>query len=66
MPIDQTIAEKAAEVRTRHNLTLTDALQIATALATGCDAFLTNDITLQRVEELAVIVPDRLQSESKP
>jgi len=31
VPIDRTIADKAGELRARHNLTLTDAFQIATA-----------------------------------
>jgi predicted nucleic acid-binding protein len=62
VPLDQWIADKAAQVRARYNLTLPDALQIATALVAGCDAFLTNDITLKRVAELNVIVLDECES----
>ena len=52
---------RAAELRVRHNLTLPDALQIAIALNTGCDAFLTNDNALQRVTELRVLVVDQME-----
>jgi len=54
-------AESAAELRARYNLTLTDAFQIAAALAAGCDAFLTNDSALKRVTELTIMVLDELE-----
>jgi len=54
-------AESAAELRARYNLSLTDAFQIAAALAAGCDAFLTNDLRLKRVQELAILVLDELE-----
>ncbi len=56
--IDQFIAEKAAQLRARYNLTLPDALQAAAALAAGCDAMLTNDPVIRRVTELNVLVLD--------
>jgi predicted nucleic acid-binding protein len=55
-PIDETTAEKAAELRARYNLTLADAFQIAIAIQAGCDAFLTNDIELKRVTEIQILV----------
>ena len=57
---DQESARRAAELRAHYNLTLTDALQIAAALAAGCEAFLTNDNGLKRVTELRVLVVDDL------
>ena len=54
-------AEHAAELRARYNLTLTDAFQIAAALAAGCDAFLTNDTTLERVTEISILLLDNLE-----
>lgn len=60
-PIDEQIADQAANLRAQHNLTLTDALQAAVALSSGCDAFLTNDVALKRVEGLNVIVLDELE-----
>ena len=56
LPIDHDQARRAAELRAYYNLTLPDALQIATALATWCEAFLTNDATLKRVTELTMLV----------
>lgn len=55
------VAEQAAELRARYNLTLTDAFQVAAAQATGCDALLTNDGALKRVSGLAVLVLDELE-----
>ncbi len=58
--IDTAIAERAAEIRTRYNLRIPDALQVATALAAGCEAFLTNDAKLKPVKELHVLLLDDL------
>lgn len=55
-PFDHTIACRAAQLRAYHNLTLTDAFQIATALFARCDVFLTNDIGLKRVDKPHVII----------
>jgi len=52
----ETLAIDAAQIRARYNLQLPDAFQIAVALAAGCDAFLTNDITFKRITELQVLV----------
>jgi predicted nucleic acid-binding protein len=60
-PIDRFIARRSAELRTRYNLTLADALQVACALTCACDAFLTNDSALRRVTELSVLVLDELE-----
>jgi len=58
---DATIARNAAELRARYRLSLPDSLQVATALAVGCDAFLTNDSALKRVTELTILVLDELE-----
>ncbi|MBW4523229.1 MAG: PIN domain-containing protein [Scytolyngbya sp. HA4215-MV1] len=44
----------------QYNLKLPDALQIATARVTGCQAFLTNDTALKRVGELRILVLSEL------
>src|SRR5262245_5160325 len=49
LPVTARIAESAAELRARYNLRTPDALHVATAIATGCDAFLTNDGGIKRV-----------------
>jgi predicted nucleic acid-binding protein len=60
--IDPAAAELAADLRARYNLRTPDALQIAVALAAGCQAFLTNDQTLKRVTELQIVILDDLIS----
>jgi predicted nucleic acid-binding protein len=60
--LDHEQADRAAELRARYNLSLTDAFQVAIALTTNCDAFLTNDITLKRVTEIDVIVLDETEA----
>ena len=58
--IEREAGALAAQLRARYNLSLPDALQCAVALHTGCDAFLTNDISLKRVTELPVIVLEEM------
>jgi predicted nucleic acid-binding protein len=54
--LDAQIGINAAELRVKYNLSLMDALQIAAALNTNCDGFLTNDTQLQRISEIDVLV----------
>ncbi len=58
--ISPAIAEYAAELRARHNFRTPDAIQIATAIMSRCDVFLTNDATLQRIDEMKVLTLDSL------
>ena len=61
LPIDAVIAELAADLRARYNLRTPDAVQAATALHAGCNAFLTNNGKhFRRVTELHVLVLDEL------
>jgi predicted nucleic acid-binding protein len=57
---DRVIADSAADLRARYGLRTPDAIQIATVLQAGCEAFLTNDRRLSRVAELRVLVLDEL------
>jgi predicted nucleic acid-binding protein len=52
----------AAELRARYNISLTDALQVAVALQNDCEAFLTNDMTINRITELNILVLSELES----
>ncbi len=61
VPIEACVSQKAAEVRVRYGLKLPDALQVAAALVSGCDGFLTNDAALQRVTELRILVLGALE-----
>ena len=63
LPIDSVIAERAADLRARYRFRTPDALQIAAALAAGCQAFLTNDSALKRTTELRVLVLDDLKGQ---
>jgi predicted nucleic acid-binding protein len=58
------IAEQAAALRATYRLRTPDALHVATAIVTRCDAFLTNDYGLERVKEIAVLVVDDLDIDS--
>lgn len=60
-PITTKIARRAADLRTRYNLRTPDALHVATAVDTGCDAFLTNDTGIKRVTELPILILDELE-----
>ncbi len=58
--ISAEIAERAASLRAQYNLRTPDALQLGTALVSGCQAFLTNDARLKHVTDLRVLVLDDL------
>lgn len=60
--LGETIALQAAHLRARHNISLADACQVATAIAAGCDVLLTNDANLKRVKELAILVVGELHA----
>ena len=59
--VNPEIAENAAELRARYNLRTPDALQIASAIVTGCQAFITNDTVFKRVNELSILVLSELE-----
>lgn len=65
-PIDSTTAQLAADLRARYNLKTPDALQVASVLHSGSQAFLTNDIGIKRVAELHVLTLDELELDSPP
>jgi predicted nucleic acid-binding protein len=61
-PIDAAVAECAAELRSRHKIKLPDALQVAFALESGCDVFLSNDSDdLRKITEIAMLFLDDLE-----
>ena len=59
--INNHIAQQAAELRSQYNLALLDAYQVAVALASNCEALLTNDVAFKRVTELRVLIVDELE-----
>lgn len=59
--ITKPIAKKAAEIRADYNkFKAMDALQLAAAVISGCDIFLTNDKQLRQFKELKVMTMDEL------
>jgi predicted nucleic acid-binding protein len=62
IPIYQEIAILAAQLRAQYNLKTPDALQIATAVHSNCDACLTNDGGWSRVKEIPILVLDDLDN----
>ena len=61
VPITAKVAIEAANIRARYGNNTPDALHIASALLSGCDAFLTNDHKLRVVQEPNVLVLDDLE-----
>jgi predicted nucleic acid-binding protein len=62
--INVATAYRAAQLRAQYNLRTPDAFQIAVAIETGCNAFLTNDLGLKRVTGIQVLVLDELELET--
>ena len=57
--IDEVIAKKAAGIRAEYKaFKAMDALQIATAMISGCDLFLTNDKQLRQFRDVKCITVD--------
>jgi predicted nucleic acid-binding protein len=54
--VDPEIAELAARLRANYRIKTPDAIQLAVSIQAGCEAFLTNDRNLRRVQELSVLV----------
>lgn len=61
LPVNAAIAEQAAHLRANYQLRTPDALHLATAIESACDAFLTNDKNLRKVTEIQVPVLDELE-----
>ena len=60
--INSEIAEQGAKIRSQYkNFKAMDALQIATAIASGCDMFFTNDKQLRQEKELPCMTMEDLE-----
>ena len=61
LPIDERTANMAAKIRAKYKgFKAMDALQLATAMISDCDLFLTNDKQLRRFDGLPILVVDDL------
>lgn len=57
--VSRDIARRAAQLRAKYNLRPADALQVATALVSGAEVWISNDKKLRRLEpEIDVIILD--------
>ena len=63
--IDKEIAMESARLRAAHNLKIPDAIQLATGLINGAEAFITNDISFKKISQIKVIVLHELIEEKK-
>lgn len=55
------IAESAAQLRAKYNVRTPDAIQLATAINSKADYFLTNDDNLKKVSEIIIVTISELQ-----
>lgn len=60
LPITLSVLKQAARLRAIHNLRTPDAIHAATAIDTGCVAFITNDRASKQVPDLPAQVLDEL------
>lgn len=56
LEVNQTIATEAARIRREYGFRLPDSVQLATALFTKTQAFVSNDVRLKQFKELRVIL----------
>lgn len=55
IPLDERVLRAAAQLRAVTSMKTPDAIQLASALAAGCTAFLTNDLRIPSVPGLPVL-----------
>ena len=60
------IAHLSAQLRAKYNLKTPDAIHVATAIHSGCDTFLTNDLGIRRVQEINIAILDELEIDTSP
>ena len=58
--VSSAIATEAAKLRSAYRLRTPDAIQLATAVDQGADAFLTNDIALSKASGVEILLIDQL------
>lgn len=54
--IDSTISEEAARLKAEYGIRIPDALQVATSITEGAEAFITNDHDLKRIRDHDIIL----------
>lgn len=56
IPVNTDILRTSAELRARHNFKTPDAIHAATALASNCEVFISNDAGFRRLENINVVI----------
>ena len=56
LPVDLRVVDIASTLRAKHFIKTADAIQVATAIAEGADAFITNDEDLKKVQDIEIIM----------
>jgi len=56
IPVDAQVADLASAIRAKYKFRTPDAIQIATSILKGTQAFVTNDESLKNVKEIEIIV----------
>jgi predicted nucleic acid-binding protein len=56
IPGDAEVADLASAIRAKYKLRTPDAIQLATSILKGAQAFVTNDASLKKVKEIETIV----------
>ncbi|MCR4316709.1 MAG: type II toxin-antitoxin system VapC family toxin [Planctomycetes bacterium] len=54
-------AQEAAFLRVKYAISLMDALQVAVAIVSGCEAFLTNDKRLSSITDIPVLLLEGME-----
>ena len=58
LTVDASLARRSVVLRAQYNIRVPDALQIAAAVESGATAFVTNDQSLAKIEEMQVMLLD--------
>jgi len=58
VPVNEGISELSSILKYKYSIALPDAIQLATTVVSGQDAFVTNDRGLQKMKEIKVIILD--------
>lgn len=54
IPVNAHLAQVAAQLRAKYSVRTPDALQVASAIVSGADVFVTNDLRLKAINEVSV------------
>jgi predicted nucleic acid-binding protein len=55
IPVDAEVADLASAIRAKYNLRTPDAIQLATSILKGAQAFVTNDESLKKLKEIEIL-----------